>query len=102
MNNTTVSGLAAGLTREDRHAIRTAGDDTTLLSVIGKNNREEIRCSVDTYKGTRMFSTRVFFKAEDGSMRPGKQGIAIKLDKLPQFAEAVAAALAIEKTRQGQ
>ena len=41
------------------------------------------------FNGYRLFNMRVFFEAEDGSMRPGKNGLAFKVDKLEEFAEAV-------------
>lgn len=63
------------------------------IATIPKNSTEEIRITLGSYKGHELFNARVWFEGEDGTMRPGKAGIAFKLDKLPAFAEAVAAAL---------
>ena len=52
------------------------------IATIKKNSREEIRLSLDMFNGHRLFNMRVFFEAEDGSMRPGKSGLAFKVNKL--------------------
>ena len=65
------------------------------LDTIAKNSREEIRLSLDDFKGQQLVNLRVWFTAEDGTMRPGRQGIAFRLELLP----AVLAALG--KTLEG-
>lgn len=67
--------------------------DSLPIATIKKNSREEIRVSLDVFNGHRLFNMRVFFEAEDGSMRPGKNGLAFKVDKLQEFAGAVATGL---------
>lgn len=62
-------------------------------SIIKKNGREEIHLGLDEYKGQNLFNCRVWFQAEDGAKRPGKSGIAFKVELLPQFFEAVGTAL---------
>lgn len=57
--------------------------------IITKNTREEIRLTREHFKGREIFSARTWFKAPDGTMRPGKGGIAFRLDLLPDFAAAV-------------
>ncbi len=69
------------------------------ITTIKKNTREELRFSFDVFKGQRLFNMRVFFEGEDGSMRPGKSGIAFKLDKLEEFAEAVTTGLMAAKSK---
>lgn len=63
------------------------------IATIKKNQREEIRIVLSTFNGHRLFNARVWFEADDGQMRPGKAGIAFKLDKLEEFAEAVTTGL---------
>lgn len=63
------------------------------IATIRKNSREEIRVVLSTFNGHRLFNARVWFDAEDGTMRPGKAGIAFKLDKLDEFAAAVTTGL---------
>ncbi|EYD75011.1 hypothetical protein Rumeso_03435 [Rubellimicrobium mesophilum DSM 19309] len=41
---------------------------------LRKNSREELRVSLDEFKGHRLLNLRVWFEGDDGQMRPGKQG----------------------------
>lgn len=64
------------------------------IAAIQKNTRgEEIRVSLSEYGGHQLFNARVFFEAQDGSKRPGKAGLAFRVETLPEFARAVTAAL---------
>lgn len=67
--------------------------DDLHIATIPKNSREEIRITLSEYGGHKLFNTRVFFEAQDGSMRPGKAGIAFRLETLPDFVRAATAAL---------
>lgn len=60
----------------------------TELATIPKNAREEIRVSVDDFKGARLVNIRVWF-GDDADKRPGKQGIAFRLDLLPAVLDAL-------------
>jgi hypothetical protein len=73
--------------------------DSIPIAAIKKNSREEIRMSLDMFNGHRLFNMRVFFEAEDGSMRPGKNGLAFKVEKLSEFAQAVSAAAETAKSK---
>ena len=63
-----------------------------LIGTIKKNSREEIRLTLEDYKGHRVFNARVWY-GHDDDMRPGKQGLAYRAELLPAFAEALEAAL---------
>jgi len=53
------------------------------IAAIPKNRRgEEIRISVDEFNGHDLVNLRVWFQADDGDMRPGRQGIAFRLELL--------------------
>lgn len=69
----------------------------TPIAIIRKNSREEIRVALVQFNGHDLFNIRVWFKGEDGDMRPGKNGVAVKVALLPDFADAVS--LALEKAR---
>jgi hypothetical protein len=72
-------------------------DSDRLVTEIPKNSREVIRITLGTFNNRSIAGARVWFKAAD-SWRPGKSGIAFKVELLPAvadaFAEAVAAARA--------
>ncbi|MEO0667561.1 MAG: transcriptional coactivator p15/PC4 family protein [Pseudomonadota bacterium] len=55
---------------------------------IPKNNREVFRVSLDEYQGHQMLNVRVWYRADD-ELRPGKQGIAVKADKVPDLLDAI-------------
>lgn len=60
-----------------------------MSSAIRKNTREEIRVEVSEFNGRRLISIRVWFVAEGGEWRPGKQGIAFNPALLPEMIEAL-------------
>lgn len=70
------------------------------VAVIQKNSREELRVSVETFKGVPLVNLRVWFRNEEGEWRPGKQGVALRIDRLPELRKALADAEA-EAARQG-
>ncbi|MCE2747348.1 MAG: transcriptional coactivator p15/PC4 family protein [Rhodobacter sp.] len=58
------------------------------MIAIPKNAREEIRVSVDDYRGIALANIRVWYL--DGTeYRPGKQGIAVRLELVPLLIEAL-------------
>jgi hypothetical protein len=69
-----------------------------IIATVQKNSREEVRVSFSEFNGHELLNLRVWFEADDGSMRPGKAGLAFKINKLPDFADAIS--LALEKARQ--
>lgn len=67
--------------------------DDRLICEISKNSRETIRVTLGEFNGRQIAGIRVWFKADDGSLRPGKAGIAFKVELLPAVAEALAEAV---------
>lgn len=59
------------------------------MIVIPKSRTEEIRVTLDEFKGQTLVNIRVWFEAEDGEKRPGKQGIALRQDRALAVAEAI-------------
>ena len=64
-------------------------DNDQLIARIPKNSREEFRISLTAFKGYDLASLRVWFQADDGSMRPSKSGVVIRVGKLPDLIEAL-------------
>jgi hypothetical protein len=58
------------------------------MIAIPKNAREEIRISLDEFKGHRLCNLRVWYQDGD-EFRPGKQGLALRLELVPQLIEAL-------------
>ncbi len=62
----------------------------SCLASFRKNAREEVHISLDEFNGHDLINIRVFYDAGNGDMRPGKQGLAIRLEQLPDLMEALA------------
>lgn len=61
----------------------------TVIATIPKNSQQEIRVSLENYQGHDLLNMRVWFQSQDGDMRPGKQGLAIRLALLPDLTRAL-------------
>ncbi|MFT3986309.1 transcriptional coactivator p15/PC4 family protein [Aestuariivirga sp.] len=58
--------------------------------IIQKNSREEVRISRESYRGHELVNVRTWYRADDdGTMKPGKQGLAVKAEKLPELIAAL-------------
>jgi hypothetical protein len=53
-----------------------------LIASIEKNSREVLRVTLDDFKGHRLVNLRAWFKTAEGDYRQGKQGVALRIDKL--------------------
>ena len=69
-----------------------------VIATIQKSRLEEIRVGFSNFNGHQLLNVRAWFEGDGGQMRPGKAGLAFKIDKLPCFAGAVS--LALEKARE--
>lgn len=58
------------------------------IATLPKNSIEELRISLDTYAGHRIVNQRVWFKSAD-EWRPGKQGLAVRVEQLPDLIKAL-------------
>jgi hypothetical protein len=54
-----------------------------------KNSKEEVRVSIDDFRGKKIISLRVFYRSESGEWLPGKQGLALQVDRFRDLADAV-------------
>lgn len=61
-------------------------DSQLIGEPIVKNSIEQLRVSIDRYAGHDICNQRVWFKFGD-EWRPGKQGLAVRLELLPQLIE---------------
>lgn len=54
-----------------------------------KNAREEYRIERQDFRGHDLLNIRVFYDDGTGEFRPGKQGIAIRTELVPELVEAI-------------
>ncbi|PWR24214.1 transcriptional coactivator p15/PC4 family protein [Zavarzinia aquatilis] len=71
-----------------------------MIAEIVKNRRETVRVSLSEYEGHDLANLRVWFRAEDDQMRPGKAGLALRIDRVPALIEGLQA-LMIEAGKRG-
>lgn len=65
------------------------GEPMTTLGTIRKNSHEELRISIDEFRGMTLVSLRVWFQAGEGEMRPGRQGLALRPEALREVLAAL-------------
>lgn len=60
-----------------------------VLGTVPKNSREEIRMTADTFMGYDIINIRVWYRDNEGEMRPGKQGLAFRIDLIGEVLDAL-------------
>ena len=66
------------------------------MITVPKNAREEIRIERQDFKGHDLLNLRVFYDDGTGEMRPGKQGLAIRSELVPELLSAIEAVMQAE------
>lgn len=58
--------------------------------LIEKNRREQLHLSIDQFKNRTLLSCRLWFVPDDGGeLRPGRDGWAIAIERLPEIIAAL-------------
>ena len=60
-----------------------------LITKMEKNTQEEIRFSLQEYRGTDLIDIRVYFESAGGQMKPTKKGISVPVDRFDEFMECL-------------
>lgn len=72
------------------HQYNSAADLSATPISIPKNSREDLRISIDEFKGRRLLNFRVWYQPDGGGeMRPGRDGVAISVDRLDEVIAAL-------------
>ena len=74
---------------------------TVEIAQIRKNRREQLRVSVDRWRGVDLLNLRVWFLADDGSWRLGRQGVALRLELLEELVAALDLAALVDVEAEG-
>ena len=72
----------------------------TMIAQLTKNGSERLHISLGQFNGYELVQQRVYFDAGGGEFRPGKQGLALRVEMLPALIDALVEAKA-EAERQG-
>jgi hypothetical protein len=67
----------------------TTQSDSELVAAFEKNSKDEVRVSIDDFHGRKLINVRVFYKDERGEWKPGRQGIALPVERYRDLADAV-------------
>jgi hypothetical protein len=70
------------------NTINESGDDV-VVAQFEKNKKEEVRVSVGSFHGRQIINIRVYYKDDDGSWKPGKQGLALSVERYKDLAGAI-------------
>jgi hypothetical protein len=60
-----------------------------LIVKFEKNSKEEVRVSVDEFRGRKIINLRVYYRTDTGEWLPGKQGVALAIDRYRDLVDAV-------------
>lgn len=60
-----------------------------LITTMDKNSQEEIRFSLQKYRGTDLIDIRVYFDTGSGKRKPTRKGISIPVDRFDEFMECL-------------
>ena len=60
-----------------------------FVVTFDKNSKEEVRASVEEFRGRPVINIRVFYRDETGDWKPGKQGLALSVDRYRDLASMV-------------
>lgn len=60
-----------------------------LVAQFEKNSKEEVRVSIDDFRGRKLINIRVYYRNDAGQWLPGKQGLALGIDRYRDLADAV-------------
>jgi hypothetical protein len=64
-------------------------DSSEVIAKFEKNSREEVWISIDDFRGRKLINLRVHYRSPTGDWLPGKQGIALSVERYRDLAEAV-------------
>ncbi len=60
-----------------------------VIASFEKNSREEVRLSVDVFRGRKIINIRVFYRDDDGEWKPGRQGLSLAVERYRDLADAL-------------
>jgi hypothetical protein len=71
-----------------------------IVGEFEKNAKDTLRVTLHQYNGTDLISLRLFYKDKDGNLKPGKDGLSLKVEQFPLLARLLADAGAVLKDRE--
>ena len=59
--------------------------DERIVGTFRKTRSEEVRVSVEQFRGREVVNVRVWWRGDDDGWRPSRKGLAISTDRLPDL-----------------
>ena len=60
-----------------------------MATVLEKNSRESLVINQSEFKGVKLVDVRVFYKDENGDLKPTKKGVSVRLEQLDAMIKAL-------------
>ena len=60
-----------------------------MATVLEKNSRESLVIKQTEFKGVKLVDVRVFYKDENGDLKPTKKGVSVRLEQLDALIKAL-------------
>ena len=60
-----------------------------MATVLEKNSRESLVINQTEFKGVKLVDVRVFYKDENGDLKPTKKGVSVRLNQLDALIKAL-------------
>ena len=60
-----------------------------MAIVLEKNSRESLVINQTEFKGVKLVDVRVFYKDENGDLKPTKKGVSVRLEQLDALIKAL-------------
>ena len=60
-----------------------------MATVLEKNSRESLVINQSEFKGVKLVDVRVFYKDENGDLKPTKKGVSVRLEQLDALIKAL-------------
>ena len=60
-----------------------------MAIVLEKNSRESLVINQSEFKGVKLVDVRVFYKDENGDLKPTKKGVSVRLEQLDALIKAL-------------
>jgi hypothetical protein len=61
-----------------------------IVGEFEKNAKDTLRVTLHQYNSTDLISLRLFYKDKDGNLKPGKDGLSLKVEQFPLLARLLA------------
>jgi Transcriptional Coactivator p15 (PC4) len=70
-------------------SVKEEASATQIVGAVRKGRNAEVRVTLQEFKGAEVLDVRVYFRGENGQMKPTGKGITVSVRSLPQLAALI-------------